>query len=139
MLRLPVPARLRRAARRRRGLRGPGPEDPRRRPEPPVRRRLVDRLRRLAPGRRVPGQQPERRRRVRVRLVLPRRGRRAGLGGLAPPRAPAACALAGGPGLVLAACGGGGGPPGPPPPPPPPGPPPAAPPPPPPPGVGGPT
>src|SRR4051812_46212838 len=93
MLRLPVPAGVRRAARRRRGLRGPRPEDPRRRPEPPVRRRLADRLRRLAPGRRVPGQQPQRRRRVRLRLLVPRRRRRAGLGGLAAA-------------LLLASCGG---------------------------------
>ena len=43
----------------------------------------VDRLRRLAPGRRLPGRQPQRRRGLRLRLVVPRRGRRAGLGGLA--------------------------------------------------------
>ena len=52
-----------------------------------VRARLGHRLRRLAAGRRVPGQQPERRRGLRLRLVVPRRRRGRGLRGLRP-RAP---------------------------------------------------
>ena len=42
----------------------------------------IDRLRRLAAGRRLPGRQPERRRGLRLRLLLPRRGGRRGLRGL---------------------------------------------------------
>src|SRR4051794_22345094 len=82
MLRLPVPAGLRRAARRRRRVRHARPARAGRRAEPPVRGRLDDRLRRLPAGRRVPGQQPERHRCLRLRIVLPRRRRRAGLRGL---------------------------------------------------------
>jgi hypothetical protein len=82
LLGLPVPARLRPEARRGPRLRGPGPEGLRRRAEPALRARLADRLHRSADRRRVPGQQPERRRRVRLRLFVPRAGRGRGLGRL---------------------------------------------------------
>ena len=52
-------------------------------PEPPVRGRLRDRLRREPAGRRLPGEQPERRRCVRLRFLVPRSRRGRGLSGLA--------------------------------------------------------
>ena len=82
-------------ARRRRGLRVPGPEGPRRQAEPALRARLGHRLRRVPAGRRLPGQQPERRRGLRLRLLVPRRRRGRGLGGLERPGGvgpPAQCA-----------------------------------------------
>src|SRR5256885_12164738 len=97
LLGLPVQPRLRPAARRRRGVRGPRSQAARRPHEPAVRLRLDHRLRRLAAGRGLPGQQPERGRRVRLRLLLPRRRRGRGLGALG------AAAL-----LAAAGCGGSG-------------------------------
>src|SRR5215212_6827072 len=81
MLGLPVPSRLRRAARRRHHRHRAGHQPPRGQRQHPVRARLDHRLRRLAARRRLPGQQPQRDRRLRLRLLLPRRG---GGGSLSP-------------------------------------------------------
>ena len=81
-------------------------------PSLPVRQGRGRRLRRGPPGRRLQGRQPERHRGLRLRLLLPRRGRGRGLRRLGAVRPPGASAFCEGPpsrparcALALSACG----------------------------------
>ena len=87
LLRLPVRARLRRPQGGRSPLRGPGRRRRGRQGQHAVRLRLRGRLGGRPPGRRLLGQQPERRRGLRLRLLVP--GGR-GRGRARPPRASSA-------------------------------------------------
>src|SRR5690242_8236488 len=102
LLRLPVCARFRYAARWRRGVRGPWSSHPGRWSVAAVREGRGRGLRRGPAGRRLQGRQPERDRGLRLRLLVPggRRGR--SLGGLIRPFGAALVAAS-----LLAACGGG--------------------------------
>src|SRR3954452_6839785 len=118
LLGLPVRPGVRHPARRRRGVRGPRASHPRGPSEPPVRPWRDRRLRRHAAGRRLQGGQPQRGRRMRLRLLVSRGRGGGGLRGLAvagAPRRVTACGMTRSRALAmtvavlgsaLAACGG---------------------------------